>query len=106
MAGAAMFDRQRLRLTTRATRRGCTALVAVVTALVVSLSGTAAAQGLSPSATLELRQGDRIALVGNTLAERQQLFNHFETQLLTRFAELDLIVRNLGWSADTLTLQP
>lgn len=58
------------------------------------------------AAALALEKGDRIVLVGNTLAERQQLFNHFETQLLTRFADLDLIVRNLGWSADTLTLQP
>lgn len=68
----------------------------------VLLAGPARSQ---PS-TVTLRAGDRIALVGNTLAERQQLFNHFETQLLTRFPELNLIVRNLGWSADTLTLQP
>ena len=45
-------------------------------------------------------------LVGNTLAERQQLFNHFETSLLTRFPELELTVRNLGWSGDTPALQP
>ncbi len=101
-----MFDRQRLRLMTRATWPGSIALAAVLSALVASVPGRVAAQAPSPSATLDLRQGDRIALVGNTLAERQQLFNHFETQLLTRFADLDLIVRNLGWSADTLTLQP
>ncbi len=65
-----------------------------------------AGPALSQPSTITLRAGDRIALVGNTLAERQQLFNHFETQLLTRFPELDLIVRNLGWSADTITLQP
>jgi len=55
---------------------------------------------------LTLRQGDRIVLLGNTLAERQQHFNHFETLLMTRFPELKLVVRNLGWSGDTLTLQP
>jgi lysophospholipase L1-like esterase len=55
---------------------------------------------------LELRKGDRVVLVGNTLAERMQLFNHFETLLHARFAELQLVVRNLGWSGDTITLQP
>ena len=55
---------------------------------------------------LTLRQGDRIILLGNTLAERQQHFNHFETLLMTRFPELQLVVRNMGWSGDTITLQP
>lgn len=55
---------------------------------------------------LELRPGDRVVLVGNTLADRQQYFNHFETTLLALYPQLDLSMRNLGWSADTLTLQP
>ena len=55
---------------------------------------------------LELRKGDMVVLVGNTLAERMQHFNHFETLLMVRFAGLQLRVRNLGWSGDTLTLQP
>lgn len=57
-------------------------------------------------ARLELRPNDRVMLLGNTLAERQQHFNHLETTLLALFPALDLTVRNLGWSADTLTLQP
>ena len=55
---------------------------------------------------LELRKGDTIAIVGNTFAERLQHFNHFETMLMTRFPDLQLRVRNLGWSGDTITLQP
>jgi lysophospholipase L1-like esterase len=55
---------------------------------------------------IDLREGDRVILLGNTLAERMQHFNHFEALLATRFPELDLVVRNLGWSADTVTLQP
>lgn len=35
-----------------------------------------------------------------------QLFNHFETLLATRFPELHLTLRNLGWSGDTVALQP
>jgi lysophospholipase L1-like esterase len=57
-------------------------------------------------APLALRAGDRIILLGNTLAERLQHFNHFETLLMTRFPEMELVVRNLGWSGDTVTLQP
>ena len=84
--------------------------------LVLGAAGTGVAQ---PAATppavaapgpesrrLELRANDRIVLIGNTLAERQQYFNHFETMLLASHPSLDLSVRNLGWSADTLTLQP
>lgn len=55
---------------------------------------------------LELRASDRVILIGNTLAERQQYFNHFESLLLAAHPTLNLSVRNLGWSADTLTLQP
>lgn len=75
---------------------GALALLALVSAVPAGAQGPAIA----------LRAGDRIALVGNTMAERMQLFNHFETQLMTRFPELRLTVRNLGWSGDTVTLQP
>jgi lysophospholipase L1-like esterase len=103
-----MFDHHRPRHRARASRpdsidrRWGLRVVALFAALLAAGPRIAFAQ----DATLTLRAGDRIALVGNTLAERQQLFNHFETQLHTRFADLDLVVRNLGWSADTLTLQP
>jgi lysophospholipase L1-like esterase len=66
--------------------------------------------GLAPSAAAQPRlvfsRHDRVALVGNTLAERQMLFNHFEALLLARFPDLELTVRNLGWSGDTPSLQP
>lgn len=55
---------------------------------------------------LEPKKGDKIVLIGNTLAERMQYYNHWETLLHSRFPELDLVVRNLGWSADELTLRP
>lgn len=76
-------------------------------ALAAALLVTAGA-GRAPAQTppVELRQGDRIVLVGNTLAERMQLYNHFETLLATRLPHLRLTVRNLAWSADTITLQP
>jgi glucose/arabinose dehydrogenase len=66
----------------------------------------AAAQASAPAPTLELKKGDRIVLIGNTLAERMLYFGHFETLLYSRFPELDLIVHDLGWSADEITLRP
>ncbi len=59
-----------------------------------------------PRPDLVLRKGDRIILIGNTFAERMQYYGHFETLLHARFPELELVVHNLGYSADELTLRP
>ena len=69
-------------------------------------AGTTFAQPGPSVPRLELRPNDRVILIGNTLADRQQYFNHFETTLLALYPQLQLSLRNLGWSADTLTLQP
>src|SRR6188768_3142369 len=76
----------------------------LVLAVAVAFAVWAPVHAQAPA--LELHSGDHVVLVGNTLAERMQLFNHFEARLMTRFPDLDLVVRNLGWSADTITLQP
>ena len=52
---------------------------------------------------LELNKGDKIVLIGNTLAERMQHFGRWETFLHLRHYDKNLTVRNLGWSADTIT---
>lgn len=103
-----MFDRPRLSRVSSRSRHAVTTAPHVLglVMLAVTLATPSAAQTAAAPPSLALRKSDRIVLVGNTLAERQQLFNHFETQLATRFADLELTVRNLGWSADTLTLQP
>ncbi|WP_435005110.1 PVC-type heme-binding CxxCH protein [Tundrisphaera lichenicola] len=58
------------------------------------------------AAKLTLNKGDRIILIGNTLAERMQYFGNFETLLQSRFPELELIFHDLGWSADEVALRP
>jgi glucose/arabinose dehydrogenase/lysophospholipase L1-like esterase len=58
------------------------------------------------SAALELQPSDHVVLIGNTLPERMQYFGHFETLLHGRFPAHGLVVRNLGYSADELTLRP
>ena len=78
------------------------ALAVIFTMAVASNAGAFAAS----KPDLVLRKGDRIILIGNTLAERMQYYGHFETLLHARFPELELVVHNLGWSADELTLRP
>lgn len=75
-------------------------LAACLAVLVPVLASAAAPEHLG------LREDDKVVLVGNTLAERMQYFGHWETLLHARFPEKKLVVRNLGWSADELTLRP
>ena len=77
------------------------ALAAMALALAASASGFA-----EEGAKLELHKGDRIILIGNTLAERMQYFGTFETLLQSRFPDLNLVFHDLGWSADEITLRP
>ncbi|MCA8990349.1 MAG: HEAT repeat domain-containing protein [Planctomycetaceae bacterium] len=51
------------------------------------------------------KKGDKVVLIGNTLAERMQYFNHFETLLHQQASDKELVVRNLGWSGDTINLR-
>jgi putative heme-binding domain-containing protein len=55
--------------------------------------------------TFTLNPGDRISIVGNTLAERMQHDGWLEAYLATRFPRHDLSVRNLGFSGDELNLR-
>jgi putative heme-binding domain-containing protein len=62
----------------------------------------AGARTLAASARLELKPHDRIALVGNSLAERMRLYGNFEALLHLRFPDHELVVRNFGWPADEI----
>src|SRR5438093_2725311 len=55
---------------------------------------------------LDLRPGERIALIGNTLFERAQFYGQVEALLHQRFPKHELVVRNLAWSADEIGLAP
>jgi len=57
------------------------------------------------AAELQLHKGDHICIIGNTLAERMQYFGWLETCLHHRFPEHELVIRNLGYSGDELTLR-
>ena len=55
---------------------------------------------------LKLGREDSVVFIGNTFAERMHLFGYFETLLHAKFPDHELKVRNMGWSADELTLMP
>src|SRR5262245_8616210 len=60
---------------------------------------------LKPSSRpLEFIKGERIALVGNSTAERMNLFGHFETLLHTRFPDKELVVRNFARPAEEVSV--
>ncbi len=79
----------------------CLRALPLAAAALLIVAGRSAAQP-----RLTLQPHDRVVLIGNTLAERQLLFNHFEASLLARFPTFELTMRNLGWSGDTPSLQP
>ena len=54
---------------------------------------------------LEIKPGDHVSLIGNTLADRMQHDGWLETDLIARFPKHDLTIRNLGFSGDELTLR-
>lgn len=55
---------------------------------------------------LALQRGDRIALIGNTLLERAQLFGAVPAAIQAGFPEHELVIRTLAWSADEVDLMP
>ena len=60
------------------------------------------ARGQLPPSSLPLTliEGERIALFGNSTAERMNLFGHFESLLHQRFPGKHLVVRNFARPAD------
>ena len=53
---------------------------------------------------LEFIPGERIAIVGNSLAERMNLYGHFETMLHLRFPEKELVIRNFARPAEEVSV--
>jgi len=64
---------------------------------------TAAAAQEAP---LQLKKGDHIAIVGSGLADRQQHQAWLESMIQRAYPDLDLVVRNLGFSADEVDVHP
>lgn len=88
---------------------GCV-LIWLVSGSSKTVSGTASATatsqaGLNQVEPFRLEKGDHICIIGNTLAERLQHDGWFEAFLYARHPKHDLVIRNLGFSGDELTLR-
>jgi len=55
---------------------------------------------------LKLKQGDHISYIGNTLSDRMQHAGWLETYIHAAFPDMNLTVRNLGFSGDEIKLRP
>ncbi|GAB2551677.1 hypothetical protein GCM10027085_48770 [Spirosoma aerophilum] len=70
--------------------------------------GLVVAQNKSPMATesitapLELRNGDRVVFLGNSLFENDFQYGYLELALTTRWPDRDVTYRNLGWTGDNV----
>ncbi len=67
----------------------------------LALCGSLAATRAQNPAAFELLNGDRVALLGDTLIEREQSYGHLEFLLTVHYPDRNITFRNLGWSADT-----
>ncbi|QEC51377.1 putative membrane-bound dehydrogenase-like protein [Anseongella ginsenosidimutans] len=68
--------------------------------LAVSLAGCA------PSGKFDFAEHDRVALIGNALAERMQYHGFLETYLQASYPEKELVFRNLGFTGDQAAHRP
>ena len=54
-----------------------------------------------PAESFELKNGDRVAFLGDALIEQEQYAGWIELMMTAAFPDRDVTFRNLGWSADT-----
>ncbi len=51
---------------------------------------------------LELKDGDRVVMVGDAFFERDHEYGYLETELTSLWPDRDITFRNLGWTGDTV----
>lgn len=76
-------------------------LASTLAAVITGTFGLAFTQAQSPSPhAFHLKENDRIAFIGDTLLEREQIWGQLETRLTVRYPHQGLVFRNLSWSGD------
>lgn len=71
-------------------------------------SGSVLAQQASPGGTqaagaaFDLKDGDRVVFVGNSLFENDLPYGYLELALTTRWPNRNVTYRNIGWTGDTV----
>lgn len=80
-------------------RVGGRSLFSIAVGCLMHLNLLAQAQTVDP---LKLDDGDRVAFLGNSFFEHALDHDHIETTLALRWAEKNIVFRNLGWDGDTV----
>ncbi len=73
-----------------------------VISFVLAITGI---HSLTAAESLKLERGQHISIIGNTLAERMQHDGWLEVAVQSTFPQHELVVRDLGYSGDELTLR-
>ncbi len=67
-----------------------------------ALVASAAAQsGEGAASTFEIKDGDRVLLLGDTLLERENSYGYLELRMHEQFPDRKFSVRNLSWAGET-----
>jgi lysophospholipase L1-like esterase len=56
----------------------------------------------NPNSPFELKNGDRVVFLGNSLFENDFQYGYLELALTTRWPDRDVTFRNLGWTGDNV----
>jgi lysophospholipase L1-like esterase len=70
--------------------------------LIVAVCVATPVQAQPSQPPFELKDGDRVVLLGGTFIERDQTYGYLETLLTARYPDRAITFRNLGWSGDTV----
>ncbi len=73
----------------------------LLTLLSLSLAIVCPLYADTPAAPVEIQEGDRVLLLGDTLLERENTYGFLETRMIEQFRDYHFTVRNLSWSGDT-----
>jgi putative heme-binding domain-containing protein len=78
-----------------------THLASTLVGVLAGMMAFASIQAQTPSPyAFHLKENDRIAFIGDTLLEREQIWGQLETRLTVRYPHQNLVFRNLSWSGD------
>ncbi|GGB97761.1 PVC-type heme-binding CxxCH protein [Dyadobacter sediminis] len=78
----------------------------ILLAIILSVTFAKPVSGQALNSGFVPKNGDHIILLGNTFADRMRHYGYFETLLQKNFPDKHLTLRNMGWSADEVGLQP
>lgn len=78
----------------------------ILLALLLTSSLGAGPARAQTDSSFPIAPGERVVFIGNTFAERMQIFPHFELLLTSLQPERQLTFRYLAWSGDEVALRP